>query len=118
MVREYRPMAFPYAGDLDKRITIRLRKDFPAANMGLTSEFPDQKKRWASLTPVGTAMYSNGVQTDTKITHRVIMYRLAGITTDHEVVHGGRVYRVVREADIQGAGRFLVLEVEAIGDEQ
>lgn len=117
MASNYRPMAFPFAGEMDKRITIRLRKDSPAANMGLTSEFEDVKRRWASLVPVGTATYTNSVQTGTNITHRVVMYYLAGITTHHEIVHGGKVYRVVRGADIQGTGRFLVLEVEELGNE-
>lgn len=111
-------MREPSAGELDRRITVRLRSDDPAPDLGLDSVFSDQKKRWAKIEPVGTAVYANGVQTDVKITHRVILYYLKGMSDAHEVVHGGSIYRVKRVADMNGSRRFTVLEVEELGPAQ
>lgn len=111
-------MREPSAGELDRRITVRLRSDAPAPDLGLDSVFSDQKKRWAKIEPVGTAVYANGVQTEVKITHRVILYYLKGMSDAHEVVHGGSIYRVKRVADMNGSRRFTVLEVEELGPDQ
>ena len=108
-------MLEPSAGELDRRITLRLRSDIPAPDLGLDSLFTDQKKRWAKIEPVGTAVYANGVQTDVKITHRVTLYHLKGMSDAHEVVHGGSIYRVRRVADMNGGHRFTLLEVEELG---
>ncbi|MBK3431410.1 phage head closure protein [Pseudomonas fluorescens] len=108
-------MREPSAGELDRRITLRLRSDIPSDDLGLDSLFTDQKKRWAKIQPVGTAVYANGIQTDVKITHRVIFYYLKGMSDSHEVVHGGSIYRVRRVADMNGTRRFTVLEVEELG---
>ncbi len=109
------PMREPSAGELDRRITLRLRSDIPAPDQGLDSLFTDQKKRWAKIEPVGTAVYAAGVQTDVKITHRVIFYYLKGMSEAHEVVHGATIYRVRRVADMNGSRRFTLLEVEELG---
>lgn len=111
-------MREPSAGELERRITLRLRSDMPAPNQGLDSLFTDQKKRWAKIEPVGTAVYTAGVQTDVKITHRVILYYLKGMSEAHEVVHGATIYRVRRVADMNGNRRFTLLEVEELGPEK
>jgi len=108
-------MREPSAGELTRRITLRLRADIPASDQGLESLFTDQKRRWAKIEPVGTAVYANGVQTDVKITHRVILYYLKGMSESHEVVHGDTIYRVSRVADMNGNSRFTLLEVEELG---
>lgn len=108
-------MREPSAGELDRRILVRLRSDMPAEDLGLDSVFTDQKNRWAKIEPVGTAVYANGVQTDVKVTHRIIFYFLKGMSEAHEVVHGNSIYRVRRVADMNGARRFTILEVEELG---
>ena len=45
----------PGAGELERRITLRLRADQPAPDLGLSSIFTDEKKRWAKIEPVGAA---------------------------------------------------------------
>ena len=111
-------MREPSAGELDRRITLRLRSDIPAPDQGLDSLFTEEKKRWAKIEPVGTAVYANGVQTDVKITHRVTFYYLKSMSESHEVVHGGTIYRVRRVADMNGKRRYTLLEVEELGPEQ
>ena len=79
-------MREPSAGELNRRITLRLRTDTPALDLGLDSLFTDQKKRWAKIEPVGTAVYANGVQTDMKVTHRVTFYYQIGRASCRERV--------------------------------
>ncbi|MFC3336909.1 head-tail adaptor protein [Paracandidimonas soli] len=107
---------FPESGELDRKVLIRLRSDRPSGYASLVAEYPDNVRRWASLRPVGTAVWSASVQTDERVTHRCIVRYMQGITTDHEVVSRGRLYAVRRCADLQGAGEFLVMDVEEIGD--
>jgi SPP1 family predicted phage head-tail adaptor len=104
----------PDAGELNRRITLRLRRDFPTDDQGLDSQFSEVKHRWAKIAPVGSALYSNGVQTDNKVTHRITFRYLNDIGDSHEVVHGSREYRVRRVTDLNGSHRFTVLEVEEL----
>lgn len=109
----------PGAGELDRRVVIRQRVDVPDDLSGdLDSEFPQQRRTWAKVEPVGSLIYSAGVQADDIVTHRVTIRYRHGITDAHEVVerHGGvdTVYRVRRSSDLNGRRRFTVLEVEEL----
>lgn len=123
----------PAAGELNRRLAIRLRTDLPASNMGLDSVFSVLKARWGKIQPVGTAVYSQGVQAEVKITHRIWFRVIKGITDAHEIVHVTRVpgidevyevvpdtplYRVKRSADMSDTRRFTLLEVEEISPAQ
>lgn len=112
-------MRMPGAGELNRRVVIRERRDFPDEASGdLESTFPQQGKTWAKIEPVGSALYSAGVQAEDRVTHRVTIRYRHGITDAHEVVEvvGGvsTVYRVRRSSDLNGARRFTVLEVEEL----
>lgn len=106
----------PGAGELNRRVRIRRRADLPGADMGLDPVFSERKQRWAQIEPVGTAVYAEGVQTDNKLTHRITLRFLKGVTDAHEVVHGATIYRVKRSADMNGTHRFTTLEVEELGE--
>ncbi|KGU84832.1 phage head closure protein [Pseudomonas mediterranea] len=105
----------PGAGELNKHVTLRRRDDVPADDMGLDSLFSEVNPRWAKIEPVGSAIYTDSAQTENKITHRVFLRFRTGITTAYEVVHQGTLYRVKRGFDMNGRGRFVVLEVEELG---
>lgn len=120
----------PAAGDLTRRIAIRLRTDIPSSDMGVESQFSELRPRWAKIEPVGTAVHAAGMQTGHKVTHRVWIRSVKGVTDAHEVVHvahtpgdaeysvveGSPIYRVKRNADLNGGRRFTLLEVEELGD--
>ncbi len=108
----------PRAGDLNRHVTLRRRSDSPSDEGGLASQFSEEKKRWARIEPVGTAIYHNSVQTDAKITHRITLRYLGVLPIDFEVVHGATVYRVRRATDMNGRHKFTVLEVEELGTDQ
>lgn len=112
-------MRQPGAGELNRRVQIRRRRDFPDdVSGGLGSEFPEQLTTWAKIEPVGSALYSAGVQADSIVTHRVTIRYRHGITDAHEVVElraGAEVvYRVRRSSALNGGRRFTVLEVEEL----
>ncbi|WP_110995580.1 head-tail adaptor protein [Pseudomonas sichuanensis] len=108
----------PGAGELDQRITIRLREDMPVDEADVESVFAEPRQRWAKLRAVGTAAYTDSVQTDDTITHRVWVRRIEGVTTSHEIVSGSMVYRVKRSAPWGAGKRFTVIEVEELGQQQ
>lgn len=107
----------PGAGELDKRITIRLRHDLPVGQFDIDQKKLNPIKRWASLKPVGTSVWQASVQTDEAVTHRCIIRYMGGITTSHEVLYNDLVYRVRRCAPLQGNKVFLVIELEELGEE-
>lgn len=109
-------ISLPGAGDLDKRVLIRLRQDVPVGLAGVISEHPVAFTRWASLKPVGTAAWAASVQTDERVTHRCIVRWIEGVTDSHEVVYLDRVYRVRRCAELRGSRRFLAMDVEELGE--
>lgn len=106
----------PTAGELDKRIQIRRRLDVPAGYAGVVEQRLSPTWRWASLVPVGTAVWAATVQTDERLTHRCLLRYLDGITNQHEIYHSGRVYFVRRAAPFRGKRKFLVLDLEEMGD--
>lgn len=99
---------------LDKRVLIRQRTDVPLGDSDLESIFSQPVGRWARIQPVGTAAYAEGQQTDHSLTHRIWLRKMAGITKSHEVVHGDSVYRVLRNAPLDGGNAFTILEVEQL----
>ena len=103
------------AGELNKHVMLRRRDDVPAEDMGLDSLFSEANPRWAKIEPVGSAVYTDSAQTENKITHRIFLRFRTGITTAYEVVHKDTLYRVKRGFDMNGRGRFVVLEVEELG---
>lgn len=111
-------MREPSAGELDRKITIRVRTDDPAGDLGLIPVFTETKRRWAKIEPVGTAVYNAGLQLERKVTHRITMYFLPGVSEAHEVLHGLTVYRVRRVADMNGSRRYSLLEVEELGPQK
>ncbi len=106
----------PGAGRLDKRVQLRLRQDYPSGLASVVEQHPVVFTRWASLTPVGTAVWAASAQTEEKVTHRCLLRYLDGITDQHEVFHDGIVFRVRRVAPLRGEKKFLVLDLEALGD--
>lgn len=113
-------MKNPTAGALDRRVTLRRWQDIPNAAFGVDQTYDAGVTVWASIEPVGSAIFWGTQQIENGVTHRVTARRSSAIneltvTGEHVVEHGGLRYRVKRASDLNGAGRFVVLEVEALG---
>ena len=111
----------PAIGEFNHRVILRKRVDYPMANQGIESEYPEQYERWASIAPIGTAAYLGSIQIDNglaTITHRIKIRFMLEIDTSFEVVHKNSVYRIKRVVHQLGENRFSILECEEIIREQ
>lgn len=109
------------AGDLNRRIVIKLITDTP--DLGFATTTPSASTVatvWAAVQPVGLAVYQSSVQIDNAITHRFIVRRQAGvleshtITNKHVVDYNGYRHRVKRVAELADQREFLVIEAEEL----
>ncbi|RFB73826.1 MULTISPECIES: phage head closure protein [unclassified Herbaspirillum] len=107
-------MKVPSIGELNRRVELRERVDQAVADSDVEATFPQQRFRWAKIEPVGSAVYAASVQIDKKVTHRITVRYLDGITDAFEIVYRTQVFAVKRVSDLNGARRFTVLEVEEI----
>lgn len=113
-------MNLPSIGELDRRVRLRARSDKAKTDgPGIESEYDYLPECWAKVQSVGSAVYSGSVQAGVTVTHRVTLRFRRGITDAHEVVETFEgvetIYRVRRVSDL-GNRRFLVLEVEELGE--
>lgn len=108
-------MKEPGAGELDQRITIRIRNDRESDNDSLESEYIVVAKRWAKVSTLGTAIYTGDKQTGDDITHRITFRRVKGLDTRHEIVCAdGRLFRVRRPNPLNGSRVYIVADVEEL----
>ncbi|VVG70939.1 hypothetical protein PAP18089_01911 [Pandoraea apista] len=107
-------LTLPRIGELNRYVDLRRRSDAPVDDIDGESLYDDQRKRWAKIEPVGTAIYSGSAQIGAAITHRIWLRYLDGITDAYEVAFRKSVYRVRRVTDANDARRFTLLEVEEL----
>jgi SPP1 family predicted phage head-tail adaptor len=114
-------MDLPCACELNRRIKIREQADLPAMGGTVTQNFTDLADVWAKHQPVGNAIYFGTKQVGESVTDRFIIRRSLTVnertvTANHVVEYDGQRYRVKRAADINGEKRFVMLEVENLGN--
>jgi SPP1 family predicted phage head-tail adaptor len=114
-------MEMPCACELNKRIKIRKQTDLPAMGGTVTQDFEDMANAWAKHQPVGNAIFFGTKQVGEAVTDRFIIRRSNAVnertvTSSHVIEYDGLRYRVKRAADINGAKRFVMLEVENLGN--
>lgn len=113
-------MREPTAGDLNRRVTLRKWQDVVDSGFGIDQTFDAGATVWASVEPVGSAIFWGSQQIENGVTHRIVARRTAtineaSITGEHVAEYAGMRYRVKRASDINGERRFVVLEVEVLG---
>jgi len=111
----------PVIGKLNKRGTIRRWQDVPdAVTFGIEQTFDAGQEVWCGIEPVGSAIFWGTAQVENGVTHRAIVRRSSTVTEtiitgEHVLESEGLRYRIKRASDLNGAGRFVVLECEALG---
>ncbi|HFG5775601.1 TPA: phage head closure protein [Salmonella enterica] len=108
----------PDPGELNRRVTIRLRVDEPNDDFGVSPSYPEEIHTWAKMAQPGAAAYQGSVQTEKIVTHYFTIRWRRNITADHEVFCDGQVYRIRRIRDLNSKRRFLLLECEELGTER
>jgi SPP1 family predicted phage head-tail adaptor len=114
-------MDLPCVCELNRRIDIREQTDIPAMGGTVTNTFSAPIPVWAKHQPVGNAIFFGTKQVGENITDRFIIRRSLTVnektvTANHVVEYDGQRYRVRRAADINGARKFVMLEVENLGN--
>lgn len=113
-------MDIPVIGKLNKRGTLRRWQDVPNVTFGIDQTFDAGQEVWCNVEPVGSAIFWGTAQIENGVTHRVIVRRSSTvsdtkITGEHVIECEGLRYRIRRASDMNGAGRFIVLECEILG---
>lgn len=109
----------PAIGDMDRLVTIRAWTDTPTT-FALEQQFDAGQPTWASLTPVGTAIFYGTQQVGEDVTHRLACWRTdtlnaRTVTARHVVECYGLRYRVKRATDMNGERAFLMLDLKELG---
>ncbi len=109
-------------GALRWPVAIARRDQTPnLAGAGVTDTLVVLHNVFADIQPVGAMTYYAGVQTDTPITHRVVIRHLDGLDTRHVITRElsrrdgttrVETFRIRRMNWFNGDDRFLSLEVE------
>lgn len=109
----------PAIGEMDRLVTIKAWEDVPAG-FALVQQYDDVQMAWASVLPVGSALFYGSQQVGEEVTHRLTTWRTstlhsAAITARHVVEHDGLRYRVRRATDMNGERAFVILDLEQLG---
>ncbi|WP_207458650.1 phage head closure protein [Azospirillum sp. SYSU D00513] len=108
-------MRRPTAGELNRRVRVLRRQDFPDSTDGITPTHDEIAQVWAKIEPVGGAIHYGSVQTGNMVTHRITIRYRTDITAEHEIHHDGTRYRVKRTAALGGGREFTVIDAEELG---
>lgn len=103
----------PQPGELRHRVWLQQTEEQPAANFATERVVTEQVKVWGKLVAVSGAAYLAAMQTEAKVTHKlVIRYRL--VDRFSEVEHGGSRYRIKRVQPLNGRAEWVMLDLEEL----
>ncbi|MBS1198155.1 MAG: head-tail adaptor protein [Proteobacteria bacterium] len=114
------PSNLPGAGELNRRIVIRLRADVPNAAFGLDQTASTVRVVYAKYEPIHGLALRAGMQTGEEATDLFFVRHAEGtrpqdLTADHIIDFNGRRYRIMDSIDIGGAGRFTRITTKDLG---
>lgn len=114
-------MTEPQAGELNRRVVIKRWQDMPAMSGSITVSDTLVATVWAKIEPVGNAIFFGTKQVGEDVTDRIYIRRTSAltertITGEHVCESGGLRYRVRRASALNGEKKFVLLDVECLGD--
>lgn len=112
--------SLPDAGELNRRILIRLWSDVPNVAFGLDPAFDTGISRWAKVEPIHGIATRYAMQTTDSPTHLFWVRFGQGtkpndITVSHVIEWSSRRYRVLDCIDVNGAKRFIRIATKELG---
>ncbi|MGJ8619611.1 MAG: phage head closure protein [Methylophilaceae bacterium] len=114
-------MSMPAAGELNRRVEIKIQNDTPAMGAAVVNNYSTIATVWAKHQPVGNAIFFGTKQVGEGVTDRFIVRYNA--TINEKTVNGHCViqfdetlYRVRRASDLEGMRQFLMIEAERLGN--
>ncbi len=110
----------PDAGELNRRILIRLQTDVPNAQFGVDQTFSAGTYRWAKRDPVHSIAIRSGVNTGEVPTDLFWVRWGTGtkpedFTQSHVIELSGRRYRVLDSIDVGGLRKFTRITTKDLG---
>jgi hypothetical protein len=110
----------PHAGDLNRRITIRLWSDVPNVAFGLDQTFDAGMVRSAKVEPVYSLAIRAGMNTGEVPTHLFYVRYGTGtrpddFTASHVIEWRNRRYRVMDSINLADADRFTRISAKDLG---
>ncbi|CAK0771406.1 conserved hypothetical protein [Gammaproteobacteria bacterium] len=115
-------ITWPEAGELVRRVNIRLWTDSANAGFGIDQTYDAGIMRWAKIDPVSGAAFWGSKAIGVEMTHRIWVRWGTGskpedITGQHVIdyVSGNQRFRVLRTTNMGDAQRFTMIEVKLLG---
>lgn len=110
----------PSAGELNRRILIRLQTDVPNAEFGVDQTYSTGIYRWAKKEPIHSIAIRAGVNTDEAPTDLFWVRWGTGtkptdFTGAHVIDFGGRRYRVLDSIDVDDKHQFTRITAKDLG---
>ena len=110
----------PRAGQLNRRILIRLQTDVPNAAFGVDQTFSAGLARWAKKEPIHSLAMRAGMNTDEAPSDLFWVRWGTGtkptdITSAHVIDYAGRRYRVVDTIDVDDRHEFTRISAKDLG---
>lgn len=110
----------PNAGDLQRRVVIRLWADVANAGFGVDQTFDQGVTRWAKVEPIYGIAVRAGMNTGEVPTHLFWVRHGAGsrpedFTASHVIEWRGRRYRVLDAINVANADRFTRISAKDLG---
>ncbi len=114
------PELIPEAGELQRRIKIRLWSDIPNAAFGVDPAYDAGIDRWAKVEPIYGIAIRAGMNVGEVPTHLFwVRYgpdtQPEDFTGSHVVEWRGRRYRVLDAINVAGADRFTRISAKDLG---
>ena len=110
----------PTAGDLNRRIQIRVWSDVPNGAFGVDQVFGTAISRWAKRDPIHSLAMRAGVNTGEAVTDLFWVRWGTGtkpedITVSHVIELDGQRYRVMDAIDVSNLHRFTRISAKHLG---
>jgi SPP1 family predicted phage head-tail adaptor len=99
-------------GELRERLVLEAPVETPDGAGGAVRGFATLATVWASLTPSGARGDFVADDAGATVTHRIVIRVRTDLTTRHRVRKDARIFRIVSLRDLDGGGRFLLIEAE------
>ena len=114
-------MTEPQSGELNRRVAIKRWQDMPALSGSITVSDTLVATVWGKIEPVGNAIFFGTKQVGEDVTDRIYIRRTSAltertITGEHVCESSGLRYRVRRASALNGEKKFVLLEVECLGN--
>lgn len=103
------------------RVSIAKRVQTPSPGNGIAENFNVLAQAWADVQPLGGLTFWSAAQTDTPVTHHVVLrwvdyldntFAILRTTTTPSGASRSEVFRVRRVGEWGGRKRFTILDVE------